>query len=34
MRRTCLQFIENRIADALGIAAQARIPESQRLDAA
>src|ERR1700691_3907425 len=34
MRRACLQFIENHVANAIGIAAQMRIPESQRLDAA
>jgi len=34
MRGANLQFIENGVADALGIAAQMRIPESQRLDAA
>jgi hypothetical protein len=34
MRRTRLQFIENRVPNVLGIAAQMGIPESQRLDAA
>ena len=34
MRRTRLQFIENRVANALRIAPQMRIPKPQRLDAA
>ena len=34
MRRAGLQFTKNRVADALGVAAQMRIPESQSLDAA
>jgi hypothetical protein len=34
MRRACLQLIENRVADALGVAPQMGIPEPQRLDAA
>ena len=34
MRRAHLQFAENRVADALGVASQMRIPEPQRLDAA
>lgn len=34
VRRATLQFIEDRVADALRIAAQMRIPEPQRLDAA
>ena len=34
MRRARLQLIENRITDALRVAAQMRIPESQCLDAA
>ena len=34
MRRSLLQFVENRIADALGVASQMRIPEPQRLDSA
>jgi len=33
MRCACLQFVENRVADALRVPAQMRIPESQRLDA-
>jgi hypothetical protein len=33
MRRAFLQFFKNRVADALRIAAQLRIPEPQRLDA-
>ena len=34
MRRACLQLIENRVADALRVPPQMRIPESQCLDAA
>ena len=34
MRRAGLQLIEDRVADVLGIAAQMRIPKTQRLDAA
>jgi len=34
MRRAYLQFVENRVADALGVAPQMRIPEPQRLDTA
>jgi len=33
MRRTPLQLVEDNVADALGIAAQMRIPEAQRFDA-
>ena len=34
MWRACLQFIENRVANALCVAPQMRIPKPQRLDAA
>ena len=34
MRRARLQLIENRVTNALGIAAQMGIPKSQRFDAA
>ncbi len=33
MRRACLQFIENRVVDALRVAPQMRIPKPQCLDA-
>jgi hypothetical protein len=32
MRRACLQFIENRVANALRVPPQMRIPEPQSLD--
>ena len=34
MRRACLQFVKDRVADALRMAPQMRIPKPQRLDAA
>jgi hypothetical protein len=33
VRRACLQLIENRVTDTLGVTPQIRIPEPQRLNA-